>query len=197
MADDLGFLALQELVTRLDPRGGWRVVPTQQGDTYALYLGFYVNEQPVRMPWHHSDSEATRLVWKAKDPQGEVWADRLRLLLLLEALCRFLNTGGDKEQLDSAARKVTGIAEYIAGVSIVPGMLLVGSTVNCEGIPEHLFAGRGPWAVRWVENQYLEVVRREGVEYGERESAGASAPLQLGTGAGLAAGPDRGDPPLP
>jgi hypothetical protein len=120
-----------------------------------------------------------RQVWAVPTPNEIDRGRRARLELLGAAICRFLNTGGDWQDLYDLA---TNLQLFTQGASLTfPGWHYFGSHVDTEGHYTHHFVKDGTdQVVRWVEgptgfidHMTLADLQREDEDYGEEGNPAA------------------------
>jgi hypothetical protein len=150
---------VQDLVKHMMPQDGFHIRETVIGDFRALEMIYCVDGISVS-PFPYGPGVVE--IWSHR-VKGEsenfaaVMGERDRLALLGEALCRFINTGGSREQLEIITKQLD---RFMGPQEVqIPGYNLVSSGMNSEGVFEHLFASpQSLWAIRWVENHFVDVV---------------------------------------
>lgn len=145
---------VKELLVNTHPEDGFRVLDVTVSTRHALYVVF--RSEGVRVDLPGREQEAY-LVWEADAPSAEKLGEKARVKLLVDAMCRYVNTGGDPADLCDWGEHVQTACNG-AIVAMPGGFRLIDSDFNSEGRYEHLF--RSPQSnqvVRWVENQFLDV----------------------------------------
>lgn len=105
-----------------------------------------------------------------------------RLQHVLDAVCRYLNTGGNWDEFGAAIERLRKVAR---GGLRFPGYHLLDSYLNDAGNFEHIFVRTGTnKAVLWVEGEFiepktLEEILREQEEAGWTEEPQADPPQLL------------------
>jgi hypothetical protein len=157
-----------------DPADGYRVVPQELGAAVA-WLEIQLLSGGETVPGFQEGALSVELTsWS--NPDAPQFGERSRLQFVLEAVCRYLNTGGDWEDLKRVLMVMMAVAP---GGRHLGGYYYLGGELNSEGVFEHLFAkgdGSGA-AVRWVENQFVEPVDLSKLDFelddeGEEEAEG-------------------------
>lgn len=119
----------------------------------SLALGFCRGGVLVPPPFGGKTDDEESLVYTVarwENPKAKDYGQRVRLQWLLEAICRFINTGGswiDVENVPLLAKVFSG--EFTAEFGDFD---FIGTHIDDDGDIEHLFAKPGcPKGVAWVE----------------------------------------------
>lgn len=175
---------LDKFIADTDPRDGFGISESTLGTYVSLNLIFRQGGNCQPLPWDPSRAFVEIQRWN-KPLSDADYGEKRRIILLLEAMCRFLNTGGSFRHIDFL---VAQLRETTAGGSRefgFPDYHLIDSSLNDDGDFEHVFASdTSPYAVRWVEGEFLDVVPLADMkrELDEEERKAADAVTEL-TGA--------------
>lgn len=71
---------------------GWRTIQVDEEDSLNLYFAFFNEDGVVDTP-----ELSPRLVWSAPNNWANI-PERARIKIVLEAICRFINAGGNMEE---------------------------------------------------------------------------------------------------
>ena len=141
---------LEKMLANANPDDGFRVRETVAGDEHALHIGLLADGRPVR-----DFTEA----WKVVAPNAKQYGEKQRVRLLLEALCRFLSTGGTIAELTKHVNDVKQMTNNGNITVWSDEHYLISSIIDTDGNYEHVFAKDGnPFAVRWVEGLFYDVI---------------------------------------
>lgn len=149
--------SVQEIADQFDPNDGFRVISSRVGDTITLHIGFYVNGKLSPLPVRYAADDGTCEVYRKVDPKPEDFGDMARRRLLLEAFCRYINTGGRTSSVcDFAAMFMRVLSDT---QFVLPGLKLISSAFNQEGVAEHVFyrSDADP-ALLWVEDDFVDAI---------------------------------------
>jgi hypothetical protein len=179
MSDSLTKEQIEKLALETDPNDGLRVKDIKIGNDRSLHLGFFVKGRPVRINEDETEP-VTREVWARSNLTDKDCGDRDRAKLLLESICRFINTGGTWSEINW----LLGEARRASQGNILKfgfdGFHLINSAFDTDGACEHLFAKDNcPYIIRWVEGQFMDVVTETALLNEARQAAneeGADAP---------------------
>jgi hypothetical protein len=150
---------LERAVNEANACDGFRVMELIRGNLYYLYMGYYVDGELTYMPGSTTDGTTAVPLVKFTDPNHEEIGRAKRIKLFAEAMCRFLNSGGDWHLMrhfvdrcrHDTAETRTAFADY--------GFRLLDSCINADGQNEHVFAAHGERRViRWVEDSFIETI---------------------------------------
>lgn len=140
----------------MDPRDGLRLVRTTLGHSVSLFAAVYSGGEQVHLPTSVVNAEPDepltpdcvylhRADVHTNAQSGEVE----RLEMVLDAVIRYLNTGGQWEPL---LRKLSLLAKAVPVGLSFPGHHLLTSYVTTEGRYQHIFVKTGTHdAVLWEE----------------------------------------------
>ena len=153
----------------LDPKDGFRVkqvdFPTKNPTSISLHICAYVGGELQNIFPDRGPEEATVEIKEWKHPTPEDMGACNRLQLVLDAICRYLNTGGNWEEL---TRAMVAMKTVAFGGLVFPGYHLLESQPNSDNDYEHIFVKDGTdRAVLWVEDCFidrfkaLEQIKRE------------------------------------
>lgn len=137
----------------LDPKDGFRIEPVETPAVASLHVLARQGGEVVPL-FGASPEDATVCVatWESPQPADLGAANRLRLCL--DAVCRYLTTGGNWDELN---RSMQVMQEVARGGLLYPGYHLLESYSNTEGDYEHIFVRNGSnQAVLWVEDKFIE-----------------------------------------
>lgn len=158
---------------RLQPRDGFyveRVDLPPVGTPTSVSLHGCVRMEDERANLFDVDPDEATVelaTWREAQPADLGAAKRLELVL--ESICRYLNTGGNWNEFDEVLRRLRKVAR---GGLLFPGFHLLDSYLNTEGNFEHIFVKTGTnKAVLWVEGQFIERKTLEEILH-EQEEAG-------------------------
>lgn len=186
---------------RLHCGDGFRVNRVEIGGNVSLHICAY-QDGVVANLFDVAPEDASVEVAEWKDPSPADLGASTRLELVLDAICRYLTTGGNWNELGDAVSRMKRVA--VGGI-VYAGYHLLESYSNTEGDYEHIFVKNGTTdAVLWVEDQFidrksLEQIRREqeveeGEEDGEEdltEDTDSAERPYLGDQGNLLPGPDH------
>ncbi len=150
---------IETLIASASAHDGFQVKTVEVGNEHSLYLVFYQNGEPVNPPWlADNDPNVGQMIWCRRNMTDKDYGDKARLKLLADALCRFLNTCGTWAEIKYINSVLWDMSQGSFKFEI-PGYHLIGSSVNTEGVYEHVFASPDAmWGIRWVENQFFDVI---------------------------------------
>jgi hypothetical protein len=189
---------------RLHCGDGFRVNRVELGGNVSLHICAY-QDGVVSNLFNVPPEDASVEVAEWRDPSPADLGASTRLELVLDAICRYLTTGGNWNELNDAVGRMKRVA--VGGI-VYAGYHLLESYSNTEGDYEHIFVKNGTTeAVLWVEDQFidrksLEQIRREQEEAEEGEDGeedltedtdSAERPY-LGDQGNLLSGPDHPSP---
>lgn len=187
---------------RMQGRDGYHVVPVRLNGSVSLYCQSYVDgELGVSPGVATGESSALLAEWDNPSPADD--GDCVRLQLALDAVARYLTTGGSWEQLAAAMQKMRRVAP--CGL-VFSGYRLLDSYSTSEGTYQHIFVkdDSSGNAVLWEEPNYnekggvfggfidfttLEEIRRQ-----QEESAWSTADVSIEETSTALQLPDRDDP---
>jgi hypothetical protein len=137
----------------LQPTDGYSVFEAGLGDQEAgIYLGMRMHGEIKEFLTLGDESSVE--VWNRLKPKVEDLGDRRRALLLAEAVCRYFNTGGDWDELNSLLPTMGAV---IKGGLVFPGWRFMDSYIDTDGNFTHVFVEeKGNKVVRWVEGQFVD-----------------------------------------
>lgn len=150
--------------------------PTTNPISISLHICAYFGGklQNIRPDVGPEDATVEIKEWLQPTPSDMGACDRLKVAL--EGIARYLNTGGEWEELAVAVEKMQQLAP--TGLRF-PGYHLLESVKNYEGDYEHLFVQDGTEnCVLWVENNFIDYKTLEQVKR-EREEASESEPRTI------------------
>ena len=162
---------------QLHPGDGFRVKRVELYDDVSLHLCAYQSGELANLFNVEPDKASVEIKEWRKATPADLGAST-RLELVMDAVCRYLTTGGNWDELNlalSAARQVA-----VGGI-VYAGYHLLESYSNTEGDYEHIFVKNGTTqAVLWVEDQFidrktLEQIRHEQEEEGEADDSADTA----------------------
>lgn len=158
-----------------EPTDGFHVVSIELGSSLSLFAQVYFGghiQHPLGVNEQADDAASEIIQWV--DPTPEQRGECIRLQLCLDAIARYLTTGGTWEQLNKASWWLR--QAFTDGIQY-PGYHLYDSFVTTEGVYQHIFVRTGTEdAVVWEESAYskaggvyggwlehkdLETIRRE------------------------------------
>ena len=142
----------------LEPGDGFRIkqveYPTKNPTSVSLHVCAYAGGELRNLFPDAPAEDATVEIKEWKHPTPADMGACNRLQLVLDAIARYLTTGGTWEELASSAEAMRRLA--VGGLKF-PGYHLLESTSNTEGDYEHLFVKDGTTnCVLWVEDQFID-----------------------------------------
>jgi len=157
-------MRVEEILAKADASDGLGVQEVVMGGGADVSL-HYIFRQAGEIVYLNHDKDddhpcpAGMEIWCARNPDERKVGDKIRTKLLLEAICRFLNTGGELQSVITMARYLKAFTRQ--GMQLeIPGFYLLESHVNDDGEFEHLFSSeKGIDGIRWVEHRFIEPVR--------------------------------------
>ena len=160
----------QDVVKSIEPEDGLAVEARHSESALALYLVYRKEGRYQPLPAAFLEgtggSYVTQyvVVWDAHDPTVEDYGEWHRQYYLLDALCRYVNTGGSLDTL-------RGVFERLARMRPDMGDYKLLSTQWVEpGVAEHIFQRDGTHdCIRWVEGQFLEPTTLSGVRQDQED----------------------------
>ena len=197
--------------TQFSPGDGFQVVELDMLDL-SLHVELRSGKEIVPINPDLPADEQTAEVARWVSPTPADRGDCARLGLVMDAVCRYLNTGGSWEQL---GRSLSALRRVVPGGLSFPGYRYVEGVFNTDMVCEHLFV-REPAsvpledtpAVLWVEEvkeaeggfvdttKTLGQIREEQKKYEENKGPRRVRPGG-GDGMELPDSPDPGLPQLP
>lgn len=140
-----------EALERMDPDDGYRVTRSSAAGQAWLQSALVVDGQPEA---GLTGSPLELASCPLGDPEGEGRLDRLSHAL--NAVCRYLNTGGTWAELD---RSLAHLRVAAPGGRALGPYYYAGGALTDEGCYEHAFVRRGDGGrLVWVEGQYVETL---------------------------------------
>lgn len=139
---------------------GFRVLEVARGGFHRIYIAFYSNGDIADIPQWHTDATPAIPLWISHNPSPEEIGEGVRIKLFAEAICRFLNSGGDWNDMS----KLLDICKIGTNEAMISkfgdfGYRLLDSCINEEGRNEHIFLAHGERrAIRWVEDSFIEAL---------------------------------------
>lgn len=134
---------------RLNPKDGFHVVEINLGVSVALHCQAYGNGELYNLVDETDPTKATVQIAEWMGPGPAEFGQCTRLRLVLEAVARYLTTGGCWDELTQAMRAMSKVA--INGMAY-PGYHLLESYVTSEWAYQHIFVRDGTnEAVLWEE----------------------------------------------
>ena len=132
---------------------GYRIRPGQLGPELWLELAFYLEGQRAAGFGTAAAGGVELAGWLMNDWRAR--GARARLQPVLEALCRYFNTGGEWGTLEAA---LTAFKAAVPGGRYLGPYAYFDGGLTTEGCWEHLFVrdDTGPTGVLWSEGQYVE-----------------------------------------
>jgi hypothetical protein len=153
---------LEKLLENVAANDGLGVMAVDLGAGSSLSLHFVFRSGgelvPPRAVLPSGDGETSVEFWSRKRADSRAMGEAARMGELAKALCRFLNTGGQMQEVQSLVSELSFLVHTDWHMTI-PGFSLLTTHVNEDGEWEHLFApDKGVDGIRWVENRYIEPV---------------------------------------
>lgn len=192
-----------ELRENLYPEDGYRAVVA---DNRPVALAVYAEAFAKGRSAAPLAGLAPVLVYEARANDDRAFGEASRAQHLVDALGRFLNTGGTREELADVVRRVAPLLQ--APLRLPAGYYLLETYLNTDGVHEHVFVSdEQDEAVVWVEGSFVDLVpwdtvMERMVENGRLQSAAFVEHALLLRAAAAAEGaadlpglPDRQDPP--
>lgn len=138
---------------RLHPGDGFRIKRVTVGSNVSLHIGCYQQGELTNL-FASAPEDATVELLEVKDADAAALGGVTRLELVLDAICRYLTTGGDWHDLTAVMDRMRAVA---AGGIVYPGYDLIDSYANTDGDYEHVFVRTGTdKAVLWVEDTFID-----------------------------------------
>lgn len=148
----------EDPISGMDPRDGFRILAHELVEReISLHVGLFSGGEIDR---GFGGEEGSIQVTSWDHPTPDRRGDCTRLRLLLEAVCRFFNTGGTWEQFD---RSIGVLRDAIPDGRFLHGYYYADGAVNTEGNYEHVFIDDSPsgLVVRWVEDMFVDPMTHE------------------------------------
>jgi hypothetical protein len=139
----------------LEGKDGFHVVQFEFGGTLTLSCVAYGRGEMINLHPSAKPENASVEIVEIENPTPAQYGAVERLRLVLDAVARYLTTGGSWSELDAATRKMEEVA--IGGL-VFPGYHLMQSYSTTEGTYQHIFVkndGSGDAAL-WEEPEYNE-----------------------------------------
>ncbi|MCI0420751.1 MAG: hypothetical protein L0312_16245 [Acidobacteria bacterium] len=137
-----------DIFDSMDPRDGFRIRSIEKETRASLHAEFYQGGE-LALCFGLSDEDATVEILEWLNPVPADHGSARRLFLVLDALCRYLNTGGQWEQLDKAIERLRILAR---GGLVFTGYHYLEGDSTKDGTYQHIFVKNGTeQAVRWEE----------------------------------------------
>ncbi len=163
-----------ELHENLHPDDGYRVVVVDNRPiSVAVYGEIFAKGRSISTLFPNLPDAV--LLYEARAEQGREFGAAQRVQHLADAVFRFLNTGGTREELAETLKTLRPL--IAAPLTIPDGYYLLESYLNTDNVYEHVFVSDAQdEAVVWVENTFVdlvpwqEIVRRLG-DNGKLDSA--------------------------
>ncbi len=170
---------VKDMLVDTHPEDGFRVLDVSVGDRYALYVVF--RNEGVRVDLPGREMQAF-LLWEIESPTPEQLGEKARIKLLVDAMCRYVNTGGDPNTICDWGMRLKDACNG-AIVSMPGDYKLIDSDINSEGRYEHLFrSAHSNQIVRWVENQFLDVFPLTTLQREKADNDAAERASEIHTG---------------
>jgi hypothetical protein len=146
---------MPDVFDRLDPKDGFHVVLAENAGLLGVYCVCYAGGE-VTNPFvgaHYGDSpedplDGSVMIQCWPSPTEGQRGQAIRLQLVLDAVARYLTTGGRWRDLYDAVKLMEPIA--VGGIDF-GDFHLVESYVTTEGVYQHVFAKEGGEAILWEE----------------------------------------------
>ena len=150
--------SIEKAVQEADPRDGFRIVVDKVGSWTAVHLAYFQDGEMADVPsWTTEGSRAIKLI-ETDDMTPQQHGEIARVRLFGEAICRFLNSGGSWEHMQSLLTMC-----HVTTSAAVMGdsdFKLMDSYINTDGENEHVFADEARnLALIWVERRFMETQR--------------------------------------
>lgn len=132
----------------LEGKDGFHVVKTEAGNTHVLSCLAYGGGRPFNLVSNDPNDASVEILELSNPTPAQLGAlDRLHLVL--DAVCRYLTTGGQWRELDNALKDVEKVAR---GGLRFPGYHLCATYSTTDGTYQHIFVKDGTTdAVLWNE----------------------------------------------
>jgi len=151
----------EELLQGVEATDGLRVVEVNlgQGANVSLHFAFRQGGELVSPNLLDTGENRDSVeFWERRNLGPRQMGEKTRVRELAEAVCRFLNTGGQLQELQGISSLLGLLLQGNWSLSI-PGYYLLETHVNEDGDYEHLFAPEsGIKGIRWVEGSFIEPV---------------------------------------
>lgn len=129
---------------------GFHVIEVDAAGQAALQLVLRQEGETEFEVLDNSDGE----VWCRKNPTARDAAERHRAEIVMEAICRYFNTGGSWDELNQMLEVAEG---FIPGGIVFPGWHYYDGHFDREGKPVDIFVKEGTGEmVRWFQSGYFE-----------------------------------------
>lgn len=148
--------------TKLEPGDGLRVERIEHELRLSLYVSCYSGGLPSPInPASDEEDNQSLCVWHADDPGRRDRGACARTQLLLEAVARFITTGGSLLEAQDLLTQLQQSLLHEAQFSY-PGWCYADGTIDSDGRFTHLWVsdcwqGEETAAVRWVEDSFIDV----------------------------------------
>lgn len=148
---------VKDLLMDTHPEDGFRVLDVIVADRHALYVVLRTDGVRVDLPGRELEAY---LMWGQTAPTPEQLGDKARTKLLIDAMCRYVNTGGTTADLCGWGERLKYACNG-AVMTMPGGFKLIDSILNTEGNHEHLFQSeQSNQIIRWTEQQFFDVFPR-------------------------------------
>lgn len=167
---------IQQIVDSADPHDGFRVKEVVLGEgpsaDHSLWIVYNKDGVASNPPWFiGSNGNIGKKIWERRGMTDAAYGEKIRLKLVMEALCRFINTCGDVKQFEAAVDAFYVMHQGAEICFHIDDYHLIDTAVNTEGVYEHVFAADGqPLAVQWVEDQFYQTVPLSDLQKQQREA---------------------------
>lgn len=135
----------------LKPGDGYQVVTSELG-RMQIYIQAGIKVGGEWLKFEHR--APTYEVWEADTPKAQDYAERARAMLLLEAICRFFNSGGSWPE---AEHLLDNIRPVITGGITHVGWHLYDTYLDTEGVHTMIWVkDNSDQVVRWVAGAFID-----------------------------------------
>lgn len=142
-----------ELRANLYPDDGYRAVVV---DNRPVALTVYAEAAAQGRSVSALAGLEPALVYEARAGDDRAFGEAQRVQHLLDAVCRFFNTGGTRQQLLDTLGPA---CDFVNTPIVLPGYYLLETYLNADNVYEHVFVSDDhDDAVLWVEGTFVELV---------------------------------------
>ncbi len=179
----------EDVIKDADPDDGLNVVEVNLGGNADVSLHVAFRREGELVPLVDvlgvtPTAKDSICFWEYSSPNSRSLGALARIKGLVQALCRFLNTGGtfaEMKDMHDTLEELFCAGSHDRPILKIPGFHLLTTGINDEGEHEHLFAADdgGFEGIRWVEGRFIESVDlSDMLEEGEVDSA-STAKIEL------------------
>lgn len=138
---------------KMDPKDGFHVVKIEAAGTLAIYCQTYGGGEQINIVDTLHPENASVMIASWENPSEADQGEATRLTRCLDAVARYLTTGGTWQQLEDGMRMMRRVA---LGNLVFTGYHLLDSYLTADGTYQHIFVkdDQSGEAVLWEEPFY-------------------------------------------